>query len=288
MFELGQPLHAFDAATADDAASSASRPRGDGEKFTTLDGIERTLVKTDLVIRDGERGIALAGVMGGARHRGHRRHDARAARERELRRRCSVRRTARRLGLHSEASHRFERGVDPELAALASARAARLLCVLGGGKVVGDAVDAYPGKRDVAPIAVRLPRVQMLTGVAARRATTCRDALERLGFTVDGDRRRARRSRRRRARADVTREVDVIEEILRITGYEQVPSTLPALRQAPPMRPARSRRCSRGARSPPPVRPRRSRTASSRPSAAARSACRRPIAARSRSRCATR
>src|SRR5882672_11636624 len=75
----------------------------------------------------------------------------------------SVRRTARRLGLHSEASHRFERGVDPELAALASARAARLLCMFGGGKVLGDPVDAYPGKRAPQPIAVRLPRVQMVT-----------------------------------------------------------------------------------------------------------------------------
>ena len=144
-----------------------------------------------------------------------------------------VRRTARRLGLHSEASHRFERGVDPELASLASARACRLFCMLGGGKVVGELLDAYPGKREPAPIPVRLPRVQTLTGVPLTE-TACRDALERLGFTVATGLVVTPPS----ARADVTREVDVIEEVLRITGYEQVPSTLPVLRQAPGVQPA--------------------------------------------------
>jgi phenylalanyl-tRNA synthetase beta chain len=260
MFELGQPLHAFDAAKLTTRILGVS-PASDGEKFTTLDNQERTLVKGDLVIRDGDRGIALAGVMGGADTEVT---DAttRVLLESASFRALAVRRTARRLGLHSEASHRFERGVDPELAAIASARATRLLCMLGGGKVVGDLVDAYPGKREMPAIATRLPRVQLLTGVPLTESA-CRDALERLGFTVAVQSHTELSVTPPSARADVVREVDVIEEILRVTGYEQVPSSLPES-------------------------PRRSPTASSRSSASTRSTCRAPIAARNRSSSATR
>jgi phenylalanyl-tRNA synthetase beta chain len=243
MFELGQPLHAFDASTLHAGVVGISHA-GDGEKFTTLDGIERTLVKTDLVIRDGDRGIALAGVMGGLES------EVTAKTTRVLLESASfapltVRRTARRLSLHSEASHRFERGVDPELASLASARATRLLCLHGGGRVMGDAVDAYPTKKTIAPIATRLARVQTLTGVALR-ASTCRDALERLGCTVtSGD--TTFDVTPPSARADIVREVDVIEEILRVVGYEHVTSTLPALRQAPGVRPRDRAEAARGA-----------------------------------------
>jgi phenylalanyl-tRNA synthetase beta chain len=235
LFELGQPLHAFDAHTLKAGVIGVTRA-GDGEKFTTLDGIERTLVPGDLVIRDGARGVALAGVMGGLDTEVTDK-TTRVLLEAASFLPLAVRRTARRLGLHSEASHRFERGVDPELAALASARAARLLCMLGGGRVLGDLIDAYPGARSPAAIRVRLPRVQMLTGVALD-LPACRDALERLGFAVGIDGRDAFAATPPSARADVAREVDVIEEILRIVGYEHVPSTLPALRQAPGVRPA--------------------------------------------------
>ncbi|HEX5058908.1 MAG TPA: phenylalanine--tRNA ligase subunit beta [Kofleriaceae bacterium] len=234
MFELGQPLHAFDAAKLTTGIVGVS-PAADGEKFTTLDNQQRTLVKGDLMIRDGDRGIALAGVMGGADTEvtdGTTRVLLESASFRPL----SVRKTARRLGLHSEASHRFERGVDPELAGFASARATRLLCMVGGGKVIGDAVDAYPGKREIAPIPTRLPRVQMLTGVPLTE-TACRDALERLGFTVQSTQSELTVTPPS-PRSDVVREVDVIEEILRVTGYEQVPSTLPVMRQAPQTREA--------------------------------------------------
>jgi phenylalanyl-tRNA synthetase beta chain len=232
MFELGQPLHAFDADSIKSGAIGIS-PAGDGEKFKTLDDVERTLVPGDLVIRDGARAIALAGVMGGLDTEVTDR-TARVLLESAGFRALSVRRTARRLGLHSEASHRFERGVDPELAAFASARAARLMCIIGGGKVVGDLVDSYPAPRPLPRIAVRLPRVQLLTGVALDAATS-RDALERLGFTVAGggaDSPSVLDVTPPSARADVTREVDVIEEILRVVGYEHVSPTLPVLRQA--------------------------------------------------------
>jgi len=234
MFELGQPLHAFDLAKLTTNVVGVS-PAAAGEKFTTLDNVERTLVMGDLVIRDGERGIALAGVMGGADTEVS---DAttRVLLESASFRALAVRRTARRLGMHSEASHRFERGVDPELAGFASARASRLLCQLGGGKVIGDAVDAYPGRRERTSIPVRLPRVQMLTGVKLTYGD-CADALARLGFDVTSNGQDLD-VMTPSARADVTREVDVIEEILRMSGYERVESSLPVLRQAPPVRPA--------------------------------------------------
>jgi len=236
MFELGQPLHAFDAHTLTTGTLRIAAA-GDGEKFTTLDGVARTLVPGDLMIRDGLRGIALAGVMGGQDSEVTDR-TTRVLLESASFRPLSVRRTARRLGLHSEASHRFERGVDPELAAFASARAARLMCLAGGGKLIGDLIDVYPGRKPPAAIHVRLPRVQMLAGVALD-AATCRDALARLGFGVAGDPDPAAglSVTPPSARGDVTREVDVIEEILRVVGYEQVSPTLPILRQAPGLRP---------------------------------------------------
>ena len=97
-------------------------------------------------------------------------------------------------------------------------------------------VDAYPGKRAMQPIKTRLSRVHVLTGVPLTD-TACRDALERLGFTVTSTQSELTVTPPS-VRTDVHREVDVIEEILRVTGYEQVPSTLPVLRQAPPVPPA--------------------------------------------------
>ncbi len=234
MFELGQPQHAFDAATLTTSTIGVGHAH-DGEKLVTLDGTERTLVKGDLVIRDGKRAIALAGVMGG------RDTEVTAGTTRILLESATfdpkaVRRTARRLGLHSEASHRFERGVDRELAGFASARAARLICQYAGGMVQGEPIDAYPVRHAPVSIAVRMPRLRMLTGVAMPTATA-RDALARLGFTVAGTD-EILEITPPSARADVAREVDAIEEVLRIVGYEQVPSTLPILREAPGVRPA--------------------------------------------------
>jgi phenylalanyl-tRNA synthetase beta chain len=232
LFELGQPLHAFDALTLKSGTVAISHA-ADGEKFRTLDDIQRTLIPGDLLIRDGAEPIALAGVMGGL-HSEVTGGTTRVLLESASFHPTTIRRTARRLGLHSEASHRFERGVDPELAQLASARASRLMCMLAGGKVLGEPVDAYPRPRKAPTIPVRLSRTRLVTGVALDGAS-CRDALERLGCTVTGDG-EVFDVTPPSARADITREVDVIEEVLRISGYEQVTSTIPAIRQAPPVR----------------------------------------------------
>ncbi|HEY1815934.1 MAG TPA: phenylalanine--tRNA ligase subunit beta [Kofleriaceae bacterium] len=229
LFELGQPLHAFDANTLKAGTIRVTAAR-DTESLVTLDGAQRALVPGDIVIRDGDRIVALAGVMGG------RDTEVTAGTTRVLLESASfqplaIRRTAKRLALPSEASLRFSRGVDPELAAFASARAARLLCQLAGGRIAGELADAYPAKRAVAPVHVRLPRVKLITGVALD-ANACTGALERLGCAVSpaGD---GLAVTPPSWRVDLTREVDMIEEILRISGYEQVQSTLPALRQAP-------------------------------------------------------
>lgn len=232
MFELGQPLHAFDADTLTSGVVGISHAK-DGEEFTTLDNVKRTLIPGDLVIRDGAKGIALAGVMGGLETEVTDK-TTRVLLESASFKPILVRKTARRLGLHSEASHRFERGVDPELAAMASARASRLLCQVGGGTVSAP-VDAYPQRRTPPTLAVRMARVRMVSGVALD-ASTCRDALERLSCTVGGTG-EVLDVTPPSARSDIAREIDVIEEILRIVGYEQVPASLPILRQAPGVRP---------------------------------------------------
>ena len=232
MFELGQPLHAFDWAHVAGAHIKVRRAR-DGETLTTLDGLRRVLASTDVLICDRDRPVALAGVMGGEDS------EVTDATTRILLESASfdsraIRRTARRLGLHSEASHRFERGVDPELAPLAALRCAALLARVGGGRLVGPAVDTYPRRRAVAPIRLRLPRLRALTGVELD-ATAAAEALRRLACEVkplDGD---ALEVTPPSARPDVAREVDVIEEVLRVRGFDQVPSTLPTLRVAPPV-----------------------------------------------------
>lgn len=235
MFELGQPLHAFDANRLPGQTIAVVPARND-EKFTTLDNVERTLGPDDLVVRSGDQAIALAGVMGGLNSEVTDRTTT-VLLESASFHALSVRRTARRLGLASEASLRFGRGIDPELAELASRRAARLMCELGGGTVAETALDCYPGKRTVHRIAVRLPRVRSVTGIELREME-CTMALESLGFAVEIASTHELEVVPPSARGDVTREIDVIEEILRVTGYDRVPSTIPALRQAPAAQPA--------------------------------------------------
>jgi phenylalanyl-tRNA synthetase beta chain len=229
MFELGQPLHAFDWRHVEGASIEVRRARA-GEHLTTLDGVDRALVAADLLICDGRRPVALAGVMGGEDSEvtdGTTRILLESASFDPV----SIRRTARRLALPSEASLRFGRGVDPELASLACARAAQLLARLGGGTVARGEVDVYPGRKAAPRIAVRWDRLRAVTGVDLG-ADEARGALERLGFAVT-DVAGGAEVTPPSARADVIREIDVIEEALRVVGFDRVPATLPGLRVAP-------------------------------------------------------
>ncbi len=233
MLEWSQPLHAFDQKKLKlPVGVRRAQPR---ETLQTLDGIAHILQADDWVIADGNGPIALAGVMGGLATEVtgattdvliECAHFAPAA----------IRRTARRLGYVSEASQRFERGVDPEYALLVARRAAQLLVELGGGtawtivdRVVGNGL---PERRR---IVLRTARTSQVAGVAIDPETQ-RQLLRRLGFVVkDLDQTGAMLDVTvPSARPDVLREIDLIEEIVRLRGYDKIPTTLPVLREAAP------------------------------------------------------
>ncbi|MBI4508654.1 MAG: phenylalanine--tRNA ligase subunit beta [Deltaproteobacteria bacterium] len=231
MLEVGQPLHAFDYDRLADGTIIVRRA-SEGEAITTLDGAERQLRSGDLLICDPRGPVALAGVMGGAGS------EVQAGTSRVLLESAcfdpiSVRKTARRLGLHSESSHRFERGVDPNGVDFASMRASRLLCELAGGSVARGVVDVYP--KPVVPVSVELRpgRASRLLGFECTPQEVAR-VLQAIELTVD----EAPGSGRLRVtcptfRRDLEREVDLIEEIVRLVGYERIPTTLPGTREAP-------------------------------------------------------
>ena len=237
LFELGHPLHAFDERRVAGGQIRVRRAR-EGEKLTTLDGQERALLAGDLLICDAERPVALAGVMGG--------QDSEVAAdtsaillEAAAFDSLSVRRTARRLGLHSEASLRFGRGVDPDGAERASRRAAYLLAELGGGRVAAGVVDAYPRPPARFEVTLRASRASSLSGIPIDRAIAKR-TLGRLGIEVrDGAGPDEVIAIRPSHRPDLAREVDLIEEVLRLHGYGRIPATLPPMAQPPRGQPDR-------------------------------------------------
>ena len=227
MLELGQPLHAFDLGRLAGPGIVVRRAR-EGERLVTLDGVERSLTEDDLVIADRERAVAVAGVLGGAdtevtESTGDVLLEAAVFEPR------SVFRTSRRLGLRTEASLRFDRGVDPEAVAEAAERAAALISEWAGGSPLAGAIDVgqTPARRTAD---VRPERASMLLGVEVSSAGV-REALGRLRIpaTEEGERVVAEIPS---YRVDLVREVDLIEEVGRSVGYERVPSTLPGVRQA--------------------------------------------------------
>jgi phenylalanyl-tRNA synthetase beta chain len=238
LLELGQPLHAFDLATLR-GAEIRVRSAAPGEKLVTLDGQTRELQADDLVIADAERPVAVAGVMGGAEtevSEGTRDVLLESAHFHPTR----VRRTARRLGLHSEASYRFERGIDPEGVARAADRAALLLAELAGGGVAPGRVEA---RGDALPHTdeVRLDpgRVNRLLGTDLAPDSVA-ELLERADFATrrDGAELMARPPSYRH---DVAGPHDLVEEVGRIHGYDRIPTTLPVVELAPVERPLRQR-----------------------------------------------
>ena len=224
MLELGQPLHAFDYDTLP-GGKIVVRPANEGERLKTLDGVEHTLTSEMLLICDADRPIALAGVMGGA--------DTEVT---EKTRHIflesahfdpgSIRRTAKALGLTTEASYRFERFVDPELVPLALESACELLADLAGGEVVLGRLDLYPHPRVARKIALRPVRVNALLGTTLTEATVAH-SLRRLGLSVDvtGEPLQVTVPT---FRPDLTHEIDLAEEVGRMIGYDTLPETLPA------------------------------------------------------------
>jgi phenylalanyl-tRNA synthetase beta chain len=234
MLELGHPLHAFDLDLLNERRIVVRRAHA-GEKIRTLDGIERALSSEMCVIADATRAVAIAGVMGGADT------EIRATtRNILLEAACfeptSTRRTSKTLGLRTEASMRFERGADPEMAEMASRRCAELIQQLGGGDVLAGVVDIYPG-RAAAP-AIELTRKELLRVMGADVPDMDVEAiLSALGFAparTDATRGSAGSllatwtCRRPSWRGDATREIDLIEEVARLYGVDKFPPRLPA------------------------------------------------------------
>ncbi len=236
MLELGHPLHAFDMDLLAERRIVVRRARA-GEKMRTLDGIERTLTAEMCVIADAARAVAIAGVMGGAET------EIRAATNTLLLEAAwfdpiSVRRTSKALGLRTEASMRFERGADAEMAEMASRRCAELIQQLCGGEVLAGVVDVFPGR--VSPPAINLTRKELLRVMGADVPDAdVEEILSALGFApvrVDSTRGSAASllaawtCRRPPWRGDVTREIDLIEEVARLYGLDKFPARLPASR----------------------------------------------------------
>jgi phenylalanyl-tRNA synthetase beta chain len=224
MIERGQPLHAFDFDRLPQPEINVRRA-GSSSRFTTLDGQERELHPDDLLIVSGDRPVAVAGVMGGADTEVHD-DTRRILLESAWFHPSSVRRTAKRLGLRSEASYRFERGTDLEGVPLAADRAASMILQLAGGQLCRGRGDAYPSPHQAAPIALRLQRVTDVLGMDVSRAEIV-SALKALGMAASAGARRTLTVVPPAYRSDLSREIDLIEEVARVVGYDRVPVRLP-------------------------------------------------------------
>ena len=224
MMELGHPLHAFDLKTLKGAELHVRRARA-GERLVTLEGAERVLEDWMILITDGERPASLAGVMGG---RDTEISDATTdvLLEAAWWDPVTIYRTGRALGLSSDASYRFERGADIEACAVALDRCAHLVASIAGGEVAVGALDLYPGRRPARTVEFRPSRASMLLGAPVDEAEA-RSALEHLGFTVDPAQDGPWTVTVPSHRGDVSLEVDVIEEVGRILGFDRIPEVLP-------------------------------------------------------------
>ncbi|MEA2433418.1 MAG: phenylalanyl-tRNA synthetase beta chain [Actinomycetota bacterium] len=224
MLELGQPLHAYDAAQIRDNHIIVRRAKA-GEKFVTLDGTERTMHPEDLMIADRKRALGIAGVMGGA--------------ESEVSETtttvilecanfdpASIAYTSRRHILRTEASARFERGMDPDAPPAVAARAARLITELAGGGVSATDADSYPTRYVPPHITLRPRNVTRLLG-APVPANLQISYLRGLGLRVSDEDPEALQIEVPGYRPDLKREVDLIEEVGRLAGFDRLPATLP-------------------------------------------------------------
>jgi phenylalanyl-tRNA synthetase beta chain len=233
MLELGHPMHAFDLDRLAGPEIRVRRARS-GERIRTLDGAERNLEPDMLVIADGERPQAVAGVMGGADSEvgdGTRTIVLEAAYFDPI----SVRRTSKRLGLATDASFRFERGADISAPATAIARARHLLSLIGAGQPRGPIVDRYPTPPPPIVVRLRHRRIGRLLGQVIDEAFVA-PTLTRLGFDPQSEPTHDEPAWRVTVptfRVDVHREEDLIEEIARHHGYDRLPTTFPAAKTPP-------------------------------------------------------
>jgi phenylalanyl-tRNA synthetase beta chain len=227
MLEMGQPLHAFDFAQLRGQRIVVRRAMP-GEQMMTLDGEERTLTPEMLVIADAERAVAIGGIKGGE-DSGITDQTVDVLLEAAWFAPAQIRQTSRLLGLATEASYRFERGTDPEIVARASDRASRLIAEIAGGEILDGRIDVYPGRDAIEsrwqPIPFRLSRYQALTGLTVELAEAAR-ILRALGCRVESGTEELVATPPS-WRIDLRIEEDLIEEVVRVVGYDQLATTLP-------------------------------------------------------------
>ncbi|MBQ7338449.1 MAG: phenylalanine--tRNA ligase subunit beta [Clostridia bacterium] len=218
MLEYGQPMHAFDAVCLDGSAITVRRAAQD-EKFRSLDDQDHVLDGNMLVIADDKKAVALAGVMGGANS-----EITDSTKTVVFESACfngaSVRVTAKKNGMRTESSSRYEKGLDPENTMPGLERACELVELLGAGDVVDGIIDVYPGKRELTTLPLDADVINAFLGTDIPLATM-QSILEKLEFTINADGTVTAPS----FRGDITCMNDIAEEIIRIWGYNDLPST---------------------------------------------------------------
>jgi len=223
MLEYGQPLHAFDIKEVHGSQIIVDNA-APGEVFTTLDETERTMSADMLMIKDAERSIAIAGVMGGLNSEIEEDTNTIIIESANFNG-DSVRTTAKKLGLRTEASARFEKGIDPNLTEAAADRVCRLIEMIGAGKVCEGSVDNYPNPTKAKVIDVRVDRINYVLGLDLSREDMVK-MLEGLEIKVEGEG-NIMTVTPPTVRQDLLEEEDYIEEIARMYGYDKLPVTLP-------------------------------------------------------------
>ena len=227
MMEWGQPLHAFDL----DRLSGQRivvRTAAAGESFVTLDGRPRTLDAEMLMICDAEKPVAVAGVMGGLNSEIEP-GTSRVLIESACFDPISVRKTSKKLGLSTDASRRFERGVDPQGAVRAADRAAALMTEIGAGKMVDGVIDANPRPWSARPIRLSVRHTRRILGTAVGKSKIAR-LLSGIGFTAETSSERDELVVTAPSfRVDIARPEDLIEEVARLSGFDRIPTTYPPI-----------------------------------------------------------
>jgi phenylalanyl-tRNA synthetase beta chain len=227
MMEFGQPLHAFDFRFLEEGRIVV-RGAGEGEEFVSLDEKARILSSDTLMICDGVKPVAVAGIMGGLNSEVIEDTETMLL-ESAYFNPSSIRKSSRNLAMSTDAAFRFERGIDPEGVIRASDRAAQLIADLSGGTVCKGYIDQYPRKvESFKDILLRVDRVREIIGTEIN-ASKIVDILEGLEMVVKEDKQGNYLITPPTFRVDIEREIDLIEEISRILGYENIPVTLPAI-----------------------------------------------------------
>ncbi|MFT5279115.1 MAG: phenylalanyl-tRNA synthetase beta chain, partial [Bacteroidia bacterium] len=219
LHELGQPLHAFDMA-AIKGNKVVVRSEAKGTKFQTLDEVERTLDSNDLMICNESEGMCIAGVFGGISS-GVTEKTTDVFLESAYFNPVSVRKTAKRHGLNTDASFRFERGIDPDITVYAAKRAALLIQELAGGKI-SNITDIYPTPIERFRFDVRFSKINEIVGHEIPKEDV-RTILKDLDVFIEKEKEDVFKVSVPPFKADVTREIDVIEEVLRVYGYDNIP-----------------------------------------------------------------